>query len=120
MKFLNLILCLSVSIAQSDKSQKERLSNKEKFLLFGLGNDENNDVILDFEERKEKSLLNTFPFIQQKNSGHTHSHGHDHGNHQDHGTHDDHAELSTNPIGTDHPVENSSPPDNQDRETLYH
>ena len=60
--------------------------------MFGLGNDGNNDVMKSVEQRNEKSLLNTFPFIQQKTAGHANDHNHDQQQH--HGTHDHHAEHS--------------------------
>ena len=113
-----MLLLLSVSLAQSDR--KERLSNKEKFILFGLGNDGNNDVMSSMEERKEKSLLNTFPFIQQKNSDHAHDHDHHqhHGNHGDHAEHQNHGNIERLPFREQFSSRNSGNL-NSHRNTLF-
>merc|ERR1719228_893827 len=75
--------------------------DKDTEILFGL----EGEVAEDEEERKEKSLLNTFPFNQDQHSDHSqdqphhghheqHEHGeHAHGDHSaHHGNHNTHGE----------------------------
>ena len=87
-QYLSLVLILGVCLAQMNKDQRESLSKKEKFLLFGLGNDVENFVTKSSEWRQEKSLLNTFPFSDKINSEHADAHSHEH--HPHHGAHGDH------------------------------
>ena len=79
---------MTVSIAYGERELKEGLSNKEKFLMFGLGNDVDKDSMRTSGERKEKSLLNTFPFIDHINTEHGDAHTHEH--HLHHGAHGGH------------------------------
>jgi len=67
---------------------KRRLSNREKNLLFGLGDVFENDIANE-EERKEKSLINSFPFkIDQASNDNDQNHNH--GAHGEHGHHQEH------------------------------
>merc|ERR1719483_890009 len=63
-QYLSLVLIFGVCLAEMNKDPRESLS------------------------KKEKSLLNTFPFIDQINSEHADAHSHEH--HPHHGSHGDH------------------------------
>jgi len=60
--------------------------DKETEILFGL----EGEVAEDEEDRKEKSLLDTFPFNQGQHSDHSQDHAH-HGHHGAHAEHGEHA-----------------------------
>jgi len=79
-------------------------------ILFGL-----NKMVNEEEERKEKSLLNSFPFNQAGHGAHEGHHGHvehgenhgpvEHGEnhgHQDHGDHEEHINQDTQPQTLDY------------------
>merc|ERR1711892_329611 len=84
----------SVEVSQDrDAAGEETMLTTE--ILFGL-----NEMFREEEERKEKSLLNSFPFNQAEGHGdhashgtHEEYHGHgEHGGHHGHGDHEGHEE----------------------------
>jgi len=76
---LKVIFITSLILANIEKSQQKTLNDDEKLLMFGLETDDN--VV---KERMEKSLLNTFPFIDNRNGAHSHDHYDHHDHHESH------------------------------------
>ena len=98
------------SVRQS-KSLDETLIDPDEVSIAAVDSENQNSEILDGllesldedeEERKEKSLLNSFPFNQAEQNHHGEGHGHDHANHGDHGQHSDHSAHSNHAAHGDH------------------
>ena len=85
---ITLFLLLGLSLASLTVGFPPLLSDDDKVLLFGLETEPTMKAA-----RREKSLLNTFPFIDKINSAHRNDHNHAHEEHTEH--HHHHPESSS-------------------------
>ena len=95
-------------------SDEVLLGDAESEILFGLKESLDESE----EERKEKSLLNSFPFNQAEQTHHGEGHGHDHANHGSNGDHEDHGHRGDHSAHSNHAIHGDHQTTIEDRGVL--